>query len=241
MGNPAPKTTLRDDRGPRAVDSGSNGNYRRGSGRRQKDSDGREKHHSRRGDSHRPSKKDGHRRRLSSASNSQTSSNHIERPTLELTVVKQPSRGIQLGMPVDTSVVLSVRRPLSDRSVNVNSIDIPRLFGITSLVAETSSGERSPMEAGSVTGQKTYDSVHSLPEDSATTFSRLHPDLAALGYFSFPGLVIRQAGTYRIRTTLAKVDEDGAASLLAVDSEPVKVERRGSVTSSQRRQHRMYG
>lgn len=241
MLNTPPRTSLRDDRGPRVVDSGNSSSYRRSSGRRQKDSDGRDRHHSKRGDSNRSPKKDGHRRKVSSSSNTLSMSSHVERPTFELTVVGQPLRGIQLGMPVDTSVVVSVRKPSSDRIVNVSNIDTSRLFGITSLVAESSNGQRIPMEAGSVAGQKTYDSVHAMPQESAMTFSRLHPDLMVLGYFSFPGQVIRQAGTYRIRTTLAKMGEDGAASLLAADSEPIKVERRGSAATSQRRQLRMYG
>lgn len=91
------------------------------------------------------------------------------------------------------------------------------------------------MEAGSLTGQKTYDSVHAMPADSVRTFERLNPNLVVLGYFSFPGLLIRQAGIFRIRTTLARMEVEGAVSLVVEDSEPVKVERRGSVSSSQRR------
>lgn len=97
------------------------------------------------------------------------------------------------------------------------------------------------MEAGSLTGQKTYDSVQYMPTDAVSRFERIHPDLVVLGHFSFAGLMIRQAGTFRIRTTLARMGAEGASSLLAVDSEAVKVERRGTVSSSQRRGQRGYG
>ena len=178
---------------------------------------------------------------MSSASSAQSAPSRVEQPTLELTVVGQPLRGIQLGVAVNASVVVSLRTPSTEQRVDPDRVDTSRFFGVTSLVYERSDGERMTMEAGSLTGNKTYDSVNDMPTDSMRTFERINPNLVVLGYFSFSGLVIRQAGTFRIRTTLARMGAEGASSLMAVDSEPVKVERRGTVISSQRRQHRVYG
>lgn len=148
-------------------------------------------------------------------------------------------------MPIITSVVVSLRSPSPSQgsaSVNPDRIDTSSLFAITTLLHERSDGSLTPLEAGSLTGQKTYDSVHDMPPDSVRTFERIHPDLTVLGYFSFPGLVIRQAGVFRVRTTLARMGVEGATSLVVVDSEAVKVERRGvAVTAGQRRGLRMYG
>lgn len=81
-----------------------------------------------------------------------------------------------------------------------------------------------------LTGQKMFDSVHAIPAECASPLARSHPCRLALGYFSFPGLLIRQAGCYRVRVTLIKMGASGAgggASVLAVDSEVIRVERRG--------------
>ncbi|KAI7704744.1 hypothetical protein KC353_g13290, partial [Hortaea werneckii] len=93
-------------------------------------------------------------------------------------------------------------------------------------------------EAGIMTGQKMFDSVHSIPDECAERLASNQPCRLVLGYFSFPGLLIRQSGTYRIRTTLIKTSEasqGGGSSIVAVDSEPVKIERR-SIAAPRRQQ-----
>ena len=241
MADMSHRTYLRDRSGPRAVDAADRAPEKsRGSTRRHKDSDDREKHRSKRSNSDRSSPKgSGHRRKVS---NSKPSNTFAERPSFELNVIEQPARGIQLGMLVEASVMVSLRLPSADRVISSDCVDTSRLLAITSLVADTRNGERMSLEAGSLTGQKMYDSIHPIPEECADTLARNQPCRIALGYFSFPGLLIRQAGTYRIRTTLVKMSNSadaGATSLLAVDSEPIKVERRGS--GSLRRHQRVHG
>jgi len=136
-----------------------------------------------------------------------------------------------LGMPVETSVMISLRLPAPDRTVSADDIDTSRLFAVVSLVADNRYAERVPLENGVMTGQKMFDSVHAIPDECAERLAHNQPCRLVLGYFSFPGLLIRQSGSYRIRTTLVKMSSDGAggaSSILNVDSDVVKVERRST-------------
>lgn len=230
-----PRTTVRNGSGPRAVDGSNPSRRNRGGGRRHSKGEDNDKHRPKRKDSYSSQAiKDGHRQKATSTANAPVAPARVEQPTLELTVVRQPAHGIQLGVPVHTAVVVSLRTPPSAQGIRPDRVDTSRFFGLTSLMSDRGDGERVPLEAGSLTGQKTYDSVQDMRADSIRTFERLNPNLVVLGYFSFSGLIIRQAGTFRIRTTLARMGAEGASSLVVVDSEPVKVERRTTVTSSQR-------
>jgi hypothetical protein len=136
-------------------------------------------------------------------------------------------------MEVETSVMASLRFPTADLVIDGSNVDITRLFAVASLVKDTRSGERVPVESGMLTGQKLFDSVHEIPEEHVETMARSQPTRVALGYFTFSGLLIRQAGSFRIRTTLIQMpvsgsSQQGATTILAVDSEPIKVERRPS-------------
>ncbi|TKA25338.1 hypothetical protein B0A50_06242 [Salinomyces thailandicus] len=240
MAETSQRSYLRDSHGPRAVDGGS-GRSDKGcaSSRRLKDSDDKNQHRSKRDSSNRSPKKDStHRRKQTS---SQSSESSAERPHFELDVIGQPPRGVALGLPVETSVMISLKLPEPDQSVDADSVDTSRLFAVASLVADGRSGERVPLEAGIMTGQKMFDSVHAIPDECADRLASNQPSRLVLGYFSFPGLLIRQSGTYRIRTTLIKTSSsgpDGGSSIVAVDSEPIKVERRSIATP--RRHQRVY-
>lgn len=136
-------------------------------------------------------------------------------------------------MEVETSVMVSLRFPTADRAAEGANIDTSRLVAVASLVADTRSGERVLVESGLLTGQKLFDSVHDIPQEHIETIERNQPCRVVLGYFTFPGLMIRQAGVYRIRTTLFQMPgsgnpQQGGTAVLAIDSEPVKVERRPS-------------
>ena len=224
------RTHLNDSHGPRAVESGQS----RGASRRhQKDSnDDHDSKKSRRSSGYKPSFKSGsgHRRK---SSNNPPSTKASSRPSWELDVIGQPHRIIPLGLEVETSVMASLRFPTAERASEGVNIDTSRLFAVASLVADTRSGERIPVESGLMTGEKLLDSVHEVPEEHVETMSRSQPCRVVLGYFTFSGLLIRQAGSYRIRVTLIQMpvsgsSQQGATSVLSIDSEPIKVERRPS-------------
>ncbi|SMQ49425.1 unnamed protein product [Zymoseptoria tritici ST99CH_3D7] len=165
-----------------------------------------------------------------------------DRPIFELDVIGQPPQNIVYGTSVETSVLLSLRLPSPELAARYANADTSRLLAIVSLVEESRSGERKPMESGTLTSQQMSDSVHPIPEEYAETLARSQPDRAHLGYFTFPALLIRQPGLFRLRVTLIQVcpsASGGGSTVAAVDSESIKVERRHTGSSSQRRQQRM--
>jgi hypothetical protein len=232
----AERSYLRNAHGPRTVDSGSS-REKGHTSRRSREGGEKGHHRSKQESSRKTPKETTHQRRHSPV---RTEEAPIERAQYELDVIGQPPKGVALGIPVETSVMLSLRLSSPNGAVGTE-IDTSRLFAVTSLVADSRSGERLPLESGIMTGQKMFDSVHSIPDECAERLASNEPCRLALGYFSFPGLLIRQSGTYRIRTTLIRMNSSGTAggsSIVAVDSEPIKVERRSSTSS--RRHQRVY-
>lgn len=235
----SPRTALRDSTGPRAVDSGNTPSRHYRSRRHSKGDDGNgDKHRPKRKDSHQscstPSQfKEGnsHRRKASSTSvhpNSPLTTSQTEAPpTLELSVVSQPTRGIALGVPVTTSVVLSLRSS-SPNPPSASAVDTSTLFALPTLLTDASQ-PLDPQLLTSTSG-KPYASLQLLPVEVARSFERIHTNSKALGYFSFSGLVIRQSGSFRIRTSLARMSSEGATVVCTTESECVKVERRGGMS-----------
>lgn len=235
----ADRSYLRDNHGPRVVDAGSGREKGQSSSRRQRDGTEKSQHRSKRDSAQRsPKKESSHRRKRS---NSQNNDQPPERPSFELHVIGQPKKDIALGAPVETSVMISMRLPTPNLNTNASSIDTSKLFAVTSLVADSRSGDRMPLEAGLLTGQKMFDSVHSMPDECAERLASREPCRLVLGYFTFPDLVIRQPGSYRIRTTLIKMNCTGGmgTSIVAVDSDPIKVER-PRIGATPRKQQRVY-
>lgn len=225
------RTYLHDNHGPRVVDAGQ----LRGSSRRhQKESgaDDRDSKRTKKSSSHKsPSKSEsGHRRK---SSNSQSNMKSSVRPKWELDVIGQPHKVVPFGMEVETSVMASLRFPSADLAIDGANVDITRLFAVASLVTDTRSGERVPVESGMLTGQKLFDSVHEIPAQHVETMARAQPCRVALGYFTFSNLLIRQPGSFRVRTTLIQMpvsgsSQQGATTIMSVDSDLIKVERRPS-------------
>jgi hypothetical protein len=233
------RTYLREASGPRPVESNHSRDKNRGSGRRHhsKEYDDREKHSSRKTSQHKSPKTDSTHRRKSS--NVQTTNIHLEKPSIQLDVIGQPAPSIHLGMQIEKAVMISLKLPSADQRRQFSQYETSNLFAISSLVAESRSGERVTLEPGTMTSQKALDSIHPIPDHVADSLARKYPSQLALGYFTFSDLMIRQIGTFRIRTTLVKMGETGATSLAAIDSEIVKVE--GRVAShSHRRHQRVY-
>ncbi|KAK5123675.1 hypothetical protein LTR85_002311 [Meristemomyces frigidus] len=236
MADSSQRTYLRDNCGPRVVDAGAQ-RGKGGSGtRRHRDNDDKGQHRSKRDSSHRPSKTEASHRRKPSTS--QATDGYGERPSFELDIIGQPPTCVALGMSVEASVMISLRLPSPDRAISADSVDTSKLFAVASLVADNRSGDRVPLEAGIMTGQKMFDSVHSIPDECAEQLASNQPCRLILGYFSFPDLLIRQSGTYRLRTTLIKMNatgEGGGSSIVAIDSESFRVERR-SIAAPRRQQ-----
>nr|POF07156.1 hypothetical protein CFP56_31780 [Quercus suber] len=196
------RSYLKDCHGPRAVDS---------SGRKHRD-DG----------AHRSKRDSRYRRKVSVPIRSP-----LERPEFILDMVGQPPKNLTLDSSVQISVMLSLRTPDWTRRIDTTDIDTSRLIAAVSLTTTSRTGEVVPLEAGLMVGQQMFDSVHPIPESCRDRLATRYPRRLALGYFTFPSLMFRQAGVYSIRATLIDIaGSEGSTSMLAVDSEQVKVERR---------------
>jgi hypothetical protein len=243
MSDSPQKSCLRDNSGPRVVDAGREKG--RSGGKRQKDAEDSVKNRTRHSSTHTPSKPDSsHRRKTSSASAAASIAKDgiSARPVFELDVIGQPPRTIAYGTTVETVVVISLRLPSAELASRYASTDTSKLLAVVSLVEESRSGECKPMESGTVTGQQMSDSVHPIPQEHADTLARKQPCRVALGYVSFPALLIRQPGLFRLRVTLIKIcssTSGGGSAVLSVDSDPIRVERRQHGSSSQRKHARI--
>lgn len=221
------KSYLRDGSGPRAVDSGKG----RSSSRRDE-----ERQRSKHSASRRPSdSKSSHRREASFASSKP------EAPTFELDVIGQPSRAIVFGQTVETSIMVSLKCHSPEMVARYQDMDTSRLMGVVSLVSEARNGERASVECGTLTGQKMFDSVHECPDHIVESLARSQPCRVSLGYLTFPQLLIRQPGAYRLRVTLIKMGSagsSGGSTVIATDSELIRVERRSTTgTTGTARKH----
>ncbi|CZT14907.1 uncharacterized protein RCC_12263 [Ramularia collo-cygni] len=237
MSDSTQKTYLRDSHGPRVVDAGKG----RSSSRRQtEDSDKQRSKHS---SSRKSSKQESSHSRKSSSTPSSSSNNNQERPSFELDIIGQPQRAIIFGTAVEASVMVSLKLPTADMAASYRNLDTSRLLAVVSLVADSRSGERTVAECGTLTGQKMFDSVHPIPEECVPSLARSQPCRLAVGYFSFPGLLIRQPGSYRLRIALIKMgssesSSSGGSTISTIDSESIRVERRPTGASSHRKHQR---
>lgn len=239
MSDSAQKTYLRDSHGPRAVDAGKS---RSSSKRQVEEADKQRSKHSSSRKSSKPELSHSRKPSLTPATTS-ASSSHQERPSFELDIIGQPQRSIIFGTTVEASVMVSLKLPSADMAASYRNLDTSRLLAVVSLVTDTRSGERTAIECGTLTGQKMFDSVHPMPEECVPSLARSQPCRLALGYFSFPGLLIRQPGSYRLRISLIKMgasdsSSSGGTTISTVDSEAIRVERRASGNSSHRKHQR---
>lgn len=239
MSDSTQKTYLRDSHGPRVVDAGKG----RSSSRRQaEESDKQRSKHSSSRKSSKPESSH-NRKSLSTPASASHSSSQQERPSFELDIIGQPQRSIIFGTTVEASVMVSLKMLSADMAASYRNLDTSRLLAVVSLVSDTSIGERTAIECGTLTGQKMFDSVHPIPEECVPSLARSQPSRLALGYFSFPGLLIRQPGSYRLRISLIKMgssesSNSGGSTISTVDSEAIRVERRASGISSHRKHQR---
>lgn len=144
------------------------------------------------------------------------------RATFSLDPVNDLPSEVRAGYPLESPFTLRVdRQRQSTPSGNIDQ-ESGRLMAVATLVAHDGDGSSTPVEAGVLTGPQLADTVHPAPSTGT------------LGYVSFPDLVIRSPGTFRIRVTLLRMSAtahsgqttsplQGATSLVSIDSEPVVV------------------
>lgn len=147
-------------------------------------------------------------------------SGNIGQNNFSLDPVNGLPREVRAGFPLDTPFIIRVDREQQSPYIGNLDAESGRLMAVATLVASDQHGLLTPVNAGILTGPQLADTVH--PEPSTDT----------LGYVSFPDLVIRSPGTFRIRVTLLRMGAtvhagygsvQGATSLVSIDSEPVVV------------------
>ncbi|KAF2485096.1 hypothetical protein BDY17DRAFT_308548 [Neohortaea acidophila] len=227
MAERSSKTHARQDSGPQPVGEESERQHPRTNKRQRRSSFNFYRHSSRRFPK-RPSRPDSTPRRKAPAVPQSTPIDRpLEQPRFALDIVSTPAHPIVLGSPIDISAVVSFISSNSD----AETVDPSPLLAVASLISESAKGERTQLDPQSLSGPKMIDNIHPLSASDVQAMMRSEvlANRTLLGYVSFPSLVVRQVGSYRVRVTLLRMgDEVGnlaARSLVGVDSEVVRVER----------------
>jgi hypothetical protein len=154
-------------------------------------------------------------------------------------IVVQPPRTARVGQTLSGSIVVRLRTTNTDPEEAV--ADSSSLFAVAALVpGPNTSGSPDPNALSTLLAGQIYDSLHSFNDDEADGFiaSMDMADPYSVGYMRFPQLIIRQAGTYRIRITLFQLPNSGSdaspgngVAVHVVDSNPIVVNGGGPLTN----------
>lgn len=144
--------------------------------------------------------------------------------------IVQPPRTARAGYTIPGTVIVRLRTTNTDPDYAI--ADSPNLMAVVALIPGPNSTVSSdPHVLSSLLGGQRIASIHPFADDEADG-SIASMDMAGpqgVGYMSFPGLAIHQAGTFRLRITLLRT-ADGAA-IQVVDSNPFVVQTNGSANS----------
>jgi hypothetical protein len=154
-----------------------------------------------------------------------------EIPTYAMDVLVQPPPSVRAGRHL--TPVLMVRLRSLQQGLDEDEDDAAHLLAVATLVAEHA--DKTHEELQNALAGRRFDSIHPFTDE---TESR------GVGYASFPDLVIRDEGVYRIRVTLIKVRNaeggaspipDGGSNVHAVETNPITVDgtpETGKLTAS---------
>jgi len=157
-------------------------------------------------------------------------------------IVVQPPQTARVGQTMPGSIVVRLRTINADTDDAV--ADSTNLVAVAALVpGPNSAAPADPNALNTLLTGRVFDSIHPFNDDEAdgSIASMDMADPQGVGYMRFPDLVIRQAGTYRIRITLIRIRNSAsdppvtsAGNGLAVhivDSNPIVVNGGGSSTN----------
>jgi hypothetical protein len=139
-------------------------------------------------------------------------------------ILVQPPRSAIAGRSLTPAVTVRLRSLRED--LDRDDLDVAHLLAVASLTAE-SEGTPDEQLQRALAGRR-FDSVHPFTAEDANNY-----ESAGIGFMSFPDLVIREQGTYRIRITLIRVRNGagdsspvpvGGSSVQVIDSDPVTIE-----------------
>jgi hypothetical protein len=186
--------------------------------------------------------------RSSARSRHDTGSRRVTRPNrtslsaedreYAMDIVVQPPSIARAGYSINGTIIVRLRT--TNPNANAATEDALNLAAIASLVPGPGSTVSSdPSVLNTLLSGRRVDNIHTLADDEAdgSIASMELNDSEAVGYMRFSGLVIRQAGTYRIRITLLRMRNSssdpppasvtGAAAVQVVDSNPIVVQTGG--------------
>jgi hypothetical protein len=148
-------------------------------------------------------------------------------------IVVQPPRSARVGQTLPGSIVVRLRTTNADPEDAF--ADSANLVAVATLVPGNSTAPADPNILNTILVGRRFDSIHSFADDEAdgSIASMDMADPHGVGYMRFPDLIIRQAGTYRIRITLIRLRNSASdppvssagngASVQVVDSNTIVV------------------
>ncbi|KAF2134853.1 hypothetical protein P153DRAFT_427473 [Dothidotthia symphoricarpi CBS 119687] len=140
-------------------------------------------------------------------------------------VVVQPPRTARVGQVIPGSLIVQLRTTNADPDDAV--ADSPNFVAVATLIpGPNSTASTDPSVLNQLLAGRRFDSIHPFADDEAdgSITSMDMADPRGVGYMRFPDLVIRQAGTFRLRITLLRTGSAGSGSAVQiVDSNPIVV------------------
>ncbi|KAF2030991.1 hypothetical protein EK21DRAFT_64316 [Setomelanomma holmii] len=120
-------------------------------------------------------------------------------------IVVQPPRSARVGQALPGSIIVRLRTTNADPEDAL--ADSANLVAVATLIPGNSTTPSDPSILNSLLVGRRFDSIHPFADDEAdgSIASMELADPHGVGYMRFPDLVIRQAGTYRIRITLIRI------------------------------------
>ncbi|KAH7081494.1 hypothetical protein BKA63DRAFT_404917 [Paraphoma chrysanthemicola] len=155
-------------------------------------------------------------------------------------IVVQPPRSARVGQALSGSIVVRLRTTNADPEDAL--ADSANLVAVATLIPGNSTTPADPSILNALLVGRRFDSIHPFADDEAdgSIASMELADPSGVGYMRFPDLVIRQAGTYRIRVTLLRISNSASeppvsttgngASVQVVDSNLIVVNGAGPTT-----------
>jgi hypothetical protein len=156
-------------------------------------------------------------------------------------IVVQPPRSARAGQALPGCMIVRLRTTNADPDDAV--ADCANLVAVATLIPGNSTAPADPNTLNAILVGRRFDSIHSFADDEAdgSIASMDMADPQGVGYMRFPDLVIRQAGTFRIRITLIRIRNSASdppvssagngASVQVVDSNTVVVMGAGPATN----------
>ena len=150
-------------------------------------------------------------------------------------IVLQPPATARAGQALNGSIIVRLRTTNTNPDEAI--MDSSNLFAIASLVpgpGTTYSADPAVLNT-LLAGGRRFDSIRPFSDDAADGVigSMELDDPQGVGYMMFPGLIIKQAGSYRIRIALVRSDPNypspsGGVTVQVVDSNPIMVQGSGA-------------